>query len=88
MLFIDNLSPLDIPPFPPLRAIKLHSILWRNLAVVWADWAVVDVASSVADDGVGGGCGVRRGIRLNRTKLWRAARSTPTLGFAIQRHQV
>jgi len=49
MLFIDNLSPLDIPPFPPLRAIKLHSILWRNLAVVWAVWAVVDMASSVAD---------------------------------------
>jgi len=28
------------------------------------------MASSVADDGVGGGCGVRRGLRPDRTKLW------------------
>jgi hypothetical protein len=39
------------------RAIKLHSIMWCNLAVVWTVRPVVDMASSIADDGVGGGQG-------------------------------
>ena len=52
------------------RAIKRYSVMRRNLAVVGAVWAVVDVALAVADDGIGGGCRVRRGFRLNRSKLW------------------
>jgi hypothetical protein len=64
------------------RAIKRYSVPRRNLAVVRAVWAVINMASSVADDGVEGGSRVRRGLRLNRTKLWWAAKGRAILIFA------